>query len=131
MKLQTTIALVVFLLAALTPVFAQEGTASSGGKHTSLAAYFTDLAAQEQALAKSYDRLAALYKAKSALPDLDAAAAREIRNQLKRLAETEKRAAAAAASTAAYHRRLAETVSSLTAPATVQSAKLNDSAFRR
>jgi len=97
--------------------------------HFHLAEYFRDLAAREQALAKSYEQIAKLYKAKLSPAGLDAAAAREIRNQYKRLVETEKMAAEAA-TTAAYHARLAVLVERLPEE-TAKHANPQDAAFRR
>jgi len=98
--------------------------------HFHLAEYFRDLAAREQALAKSYEQIAKIYKAKLSPAGLDAAAAREIRDQYKRLAATEKRAAEAATTASAYHARLAEMVERLPVQATKQ-VNPQDSAFRR
>ena len=98
--------------------------------HFDLAEYFRDLAAREQALAKSYEQIAKIYKAKLSPAGLDAAAAREIRNQYKRLAETEKMAAEAATTAAAYHARLAVLVERLPAE-TAKHANPQDAAFRR
>jgi hypothetical protein len=91
---------------------------------------FQDLAAQEQALAESYEHMAKIYKEKTLPPDLDGALARQMQKQYSRLAETEKRAAEAAASIAAYHARLAEFVEHLPATET-KHANPQDSAFRR
>jgi hypothetical protein len=79
-------------------------------EHLSLAAYFSELASQERALADSYSRLAAIYIDKTPPPGTDTPTARELANQYSRVAEAAKKAAAAAASVAAYHSRLAEQV---------------------
>ena len=98
--------------------------------HVGLAAYFRDLASQEESLAKSYERMAKLYREKVLPPGLDRAAAREIKDEYKRLAEMEKRAAAAAATIAAYHTRLAELMAH--SPVAAEHTTLGDlSAFRR
>lgn len=98
--------------------------------HFRLAEYFRDLAAREQALAKSYDRMAKIYKDKTLPPGLDPASAREMKNQYRHLAETEKRAAEAAATVAEYHARLADFVDSVPGGEAKQ-ANPQDSAFRR
>jgi hypothetical protein len=105
-------------------------TAIPPEEHFHLAKYFRDLAAQELALAKSYERMAKVYKDKSLPSALDPAVAREIKNQYRRLADTEKRAAEAAATVAAYHARMAEFVERIPVEATKQ-ANPQDSAFRR
>ena len=105
-------------------------SAGTPENHFHLADYFRELAAREQALAKSYEQIAKMYKAEALPTGLDAAAAREIRNQYRRLAETEKRAAEAATSVAAYHTHLAEIVERLPVEATKR-ANPQDSAFRR
>jgi hypothetical protein len=149
MKLQLTSAVLlsVWLLAATWSLPAQEpaagnpkltrdlspfsiDTVSTPKEHLRLAGYFRDLAAQEQALAKSYDRIAKIYKDKILPPGLDPALAREMKNQYRRLAATEKRAAEAATTVAAYHARLAELVDRLPVAAAKQ-ANPQDSAFRR
>lgn len=104
-------------------------TASTPENHWELAKYFRDLAAQEQALAKSYDQIAKTYKAKAVPTGLDPAAARQVLNQFRNLAATERKAAQAAADVAAYHDRLATLVESL--PAAPKPANPQDSAFRR
>jgi len=98
--------------------------------HFHLAEYFRDLAAREQVLAKSYERIAKIYKAKTLPAGLDAAAAREIKNQYSRLAATERKAAEAATSLAEYHAHLADLVASLPG---VEAKEPNpqDAAFRR
>jgi len=148
MKLQltSTVLLFVGLLAAPWSVSAQQptagspkpaqspspysiDTASTPEDHFRLAEYFRDLAAREQALAKSYDRIAKVYKDKTLPSGLDPALAREMKNQYRRLAETEKRAAEAAATVAAYHARLAELVDHL--PLAAKQPNPQDTAFRR
>jgi hypothetical protein len=149
MKLQLTSAVLfsVWLLAAPWSVRAQEpmasnpkptsslspvsiDTATTPKDHLRLADYFRDLAAQEQALAKSYDRIAKIYKDRTLPPGLDPASAREMKNQYRHLAETGKKAAEAAATIAAYHVRLADLVERLpVAPG--KQANPQDSAFRR
>jgi hypothetical protein len=106
------------------------GAAIAPEEHLHLAQYFRDLASQEQALAKSYERIAKIYKEKTLPPGLDAALAREMKNQYRRLADTEKRAAEAAVAVAAYHARLAELVERLPIE-TAKPANPQDSAFRR
>jgi hypothetical protein len=106
------------------------GTAITPEQHFHLAQYFRDLAAQEQALAKSYERIAKTFKDRTLPSALDAAAAREIKKQYRRLADTEKRAAEAAAAVAAYHARLAELVEHLPVE-TAKPANPQDTAFRR
>ena len=98
--------------------------------HFHLAEYFRDLAAREQVLAKSYERIAKIYKAKTLPAGLDAASAREIKNQYSRLAATERKAAEAAASLAAYHAHLADLVASLPG-AEAKGPNPQDAAFRR
>ena len=98
--------------------------------HFLLAKYFRELAAREQALAKSYDHIATIYRERSLPPGLDQASTREMKNQYKRLAETEKKAAEAATTVAEYHARLAELVERLPAEAAKQ-ANPQDAAFRR
>ena len=98
--------------------------------HFHLAQYFRDLAAREQALAKSYERIAKIYKAKTLPAGLDAAAAREMKNQYGRLAATERKAAEAATSLAAYHAHLADLVASLPG-AEAKGPNPQDAAFRR
>src|SRR5262249_35079828 len=98
------------------------------GDHVHLAGYFRDLAFQEQALAESYERLAELYQVQSPPPGLDAAKARELSDQHRRLAEAERKAATTAAGIAAYDSRLAETIGRTV---TVKSVKYEDSAFRK
>jgi hypothetical protein len=105
-------------------------TASTPEDHFRLAEYFRDLAAREQALAKSYERIAKIYKDRTLPTGLDPASARELKNQYRRLAETEKRAAEAAATVAGYHARLADLVDHLPVPPAKQ-ANPQDSAFRR
>jgi hypothetical protein len=98
--------------------------------HLSLAAYFQELASQEQLLAKSYERLARIYREKTPPPGLDADSAREMKEQFRRLAETEKKAAAAAATLAAYHGRQAEQM--VQSPIAFEHTSPGDtSAFRR
>jgi hypothetical protein len=98
--------------------------------HFHLADYFRDLAAREQALAKSYEEIAKTYKAKILPAGLDAASAREIREQFRRLAATERKAAEAAATIAQYHARQAELVDRLPDEA-ARHANPQDAAFRR
>jgi hypothetical protein len=76
--------------------------------HLSLAGYFRDLASQEQALAESYEHIAALYKENAQHQGADPGPAAEMENQYRRLAEIERRAAKLTASLAEYHSRLAE-----------------------
>jgi hypothetical protein len=76
--------------------------------HLSLAGYFRDLASQEQALAESYEHIAALYKENAQHQGADPGPAAEMENQYRRLAEIERRAAKLTASVAEYHGRLAE-----------------------
>ena len=76
--------------------------------HLSLAGYFRDLASQEQALAESYEHIAALYKENAQHQGADPVPAAEMENQYRRLAEIERRAAKLTASVADYHGRLAE-----------------------
>jgi hypothetical protein len=105
-------------------------TANAPEDHLSLAVYFRELASQEEALAKSYDHLARIYKEKVLPAGLDAVSAREMKDQYKRLAEVEKKAAAAAATIAAYHTRLAELV--VHSPTAAEHTRPRDaSAFRR
>jgi hypothetical protein len=75
--------------------------------HLSLAGYFRDLASQEQALAESYEHIAALYKENPQHQGADPVPA-EMENQYRRLAEIERRAAKLTESLADYHGRLAE-----------------------
>jgi hypothetical protein len=149
MKLQLTraVLLSVWLLAAPWSVPAQDlaagdpqptrslspssiDTASTSDDHFRLAEYFRDLAAQEQGLAKSYDRMAKIYKDRTPPPGLDPASARELKKQYRRLAETEKRAAEAAADVAAYHARMADLVDHVPVAAAKQ-PNPQDAAFRR
>jgi hypothetical protein len=74
----------------------------------SLARYFRDLASQEEALAESYEHMAALYKENAPAQGVDPVPATEMDNQYRRLAEIERRAAKLTASLADYHSRLAE-----------------------
>jgi hypothetical protein len=76
--------------------------------HLTLAGYFRDLASQEQALAESYEHIAALYKENAQHQGADPVPAAEMENQFRRLAEIERRAAKLTASLADYHGRLAE-----------------------
>jgi hypothetical protein len=76
--------------------------------HLSWAGYFRDLASQEQALAESYEHIAALYKENAQHRGAEAAPAIEMENQYRRLAEIERRAANLTASLADYHSSLAE-----------------------
>jgi hypothetical protein len=76
--------------------------------HFSLAGYFRDLASQEQALAESYEHIAALYKENAQHQGADPVAAAEIENQYMHLAEIERKSAKLTASLADYHSRLAE-----------------------
>jgi len=147
-KIRLIITVLLFLcLAAPGPVAAQEPGAggpkpaqgsnthpldkgSMPEDHFRLAKYFRELAAREQALAKSYDHIARIYQEKTLPLGLDPASARAMKNQYKRLAETEKKAADAAATVAEYHARLAELVERLPAEAAKQ-ANPQDAAFRR
>jgi len=119
----TTIACSVFFLTALQPVPAREpasqsdpiqkpvpaanATAGVSEDQFKLEEYFRQLASEEHALAESYARLAALWKHQTLPANLDPAAAREIRNHYRRLAEIEEKAATAAAAAAEHHKRLA------------------------
>jgi hypothetical protein len=76
--------------------------------HVSLAGYFRDLASQEQALAESYEHIAALYKENAQQKGANPVPATEMEDQYRRLAEIERRAAKLTASLADYHSRLAE-----------------------
>jgi hypothetical protein len=76
--------------------------------HVSLAGYFRNLASQEQALAESYEHIAALYKENAQHQGADPVPAAEMENQYRRLAEIERRAAKLTTSLADYHSRLAE-----------------------
>jgi hypothetical protein len=76
--------------------------------HFSLAGYFRDLASHEQALAESYEHIAALYKENPQHQGADPVPATEMENQYRRLADIERRAAKLTASLADYHGRLAE-----------------------
>jgi len=76
--------------------------------HLSLAGYFRDLASQEQALAESYEHIAALYKENAQHQGADPFPEAEMENQYRRLADVERRAAKLTASLADYHSRLAE-----------------------
>jgi hypothetical protein len=76
--------------------------------HFTLAGYFRDLASQEQALAESYEHIAALYKENVQHQGADPAPAAEMENQYRRLAVIERRAAKLTASLADYHSRQAE-----------------------
>lgn len=100
----------VFLL---TPgiVPAQEPASTIGiaaEDHLSLAGYFRGLASQEQALAESYEHIAALYRENSQHPGACLIPAAEMENQYRRIDEIERRAAKLTASLADYHDRLAE-----------------------
>jgi hypothetical protein len=72
------------------------------------AGYFRDLASQKEALAESYEHIAALYKENAQHQGADPVPAAEMENQYRRLAEIERRAAKLTASLADYHSRLAE-----------------------
>jgi hypothetical protein len=76
--------------------------------HLTLAGYFRDLASQKEALAESFEHIAALYKGNAPPPGVDPVPAAEMENQYRRLAEIERRAAKLTASLADYHGRLAE-----------------------
>jgi hypothetical protein len=76
--------------------------------HVSLAGYFRKLASQEQALAESYEHIAALYKENAQHQGANPVPAAEMENQYRRLAEIERRAAKLTTSLADYHSRLAE-----------------------
>jgi len=147
MKLTRVVMLSVWLWATPWPAPAQEltprnpkpnasvgalsiATAITPEEHFQLANYFRDLAAQELALAKSYERMAKVYKDETLPSALDPAVAREIKKQYRRLGDTEKRAAEAAATVAAYHARMAEFVERIPVEATKQ-ANPQESAFRR
>jgi hypothetical protein len=90
----------------------REGTASTvslvAEDRFTLAGYFRDLASQEQALAESYEHIAALYKQNAQHQGADAVPAAEMENQYRHLAEIERRAAKLTESLADYHSRLAE-----------------------
>ena len=90
----------------------REGTASTvslvAEDHLTLAGYFRDLASQEQALAESYEHIAALYKENAQHQGAGAVPAAEMENQYRHLAEIERRAAKLTDSLADYHSRLAE-----------------------
>ena len=73
-----------------------------------LAGYFRDLASQEQALAESYERIAAMYKENAQHQGADPPPVAEMDNEYRRLAEIERRAAKLTASLADYHGRVAE-----------------------
>jgi uncharacterized coiled-coil protein SlyX len=148
-KSELTISVLLFFcLAAPRPLLAQEpaagrpkltqgsnphsaATRSIREDHFHLAEYFRDLAGREQALAKSYDRLAKMYRERTVPPGLDPALAREMRIQYKRLAELEKKAAEAAVTVAEYHARLAELVQRVPKAAATKQVNPQDSAFRR
>jgi len=147
-KLRLTIAVLPFLCLAPTKSVPAQEPGAGGTKpaqvsntysldrgsmpedHLRLAKYFRELAAREQALAKSYEQLAKIYKERALPAGLDLAAAREIRIQYRRLAETEKKAAEAATTVAEYHARLAELVERLPAEAP-RPANPQDAAYRR
>jgi len=74
--------------------------------HVSLAGHFRDLASQEQALAESYEHIAALYKENPQHQGADPVQSAEMENQYRRLAEIERRAAKLTESLADYHSRL-------------------------
>jgi hypothetical protein len=76
--------------------------------HLSLAGYFRDLASQEQALAESYEHIAALYRENAQHQGAYLVAAAEMENQYRRLDEIERRAAKLTANLADYHDRLAK-----------------------
>ena len=76
--------------------------------HFSLAGYFRALASQEQALAESYEHIAALYKENAQHQGAEPVSAAEMENQSRRLAEIERKVATLTASLADYHSRLAE-----------------------
>jgi hypothetical protein len=76
--------------------------------HFSLGGYFRDLASQEQAMAESYEHIAALYKENAPPQGVNPVPATEMENQYRRLAEIERRVANLTASLADYHSRLAE-----------------------
>jgi hypothetical protein len=82
--------------------------------HVSLAGYFRDLASQEQALAESYEHIAALSKENAQHKGADPVPATEMENEYRRLAEIERRAAKLTASLADYHSRLADALSHAT-----------------
>ncbi len=76
--------------------------------HVILAKYFRDLPSQEQAMAESYEHIAALYKETAQHQGANPVAATEMENHYRRLADIERRAAKLTASLADYHCRLAE-----------------------
>jgi hypothetical protein len=76
--------------------------------HFSLGGYFRDVASQEQAMAESYEHIAALYKENAQHQGAGAVPAAEMENQYRHLAEIERRAAKLTDSLADYHSRLAE-----------------------
>jgi hypothetical protein len=126
------VVLPLLLIAASQPVTGQDKKANAkiaqspgaiSTDHRRLADYFRDLAAQEKALAESYDRMAKIYAGETA--------ARELTNEFQRLAETEKRAAASAEGIAACYRDLATKVESTSAPAPENHVRYEDNAFRR
>jgi hypothetical protein len=90
------------------PAHRDEKASTVSIDHFSLGGYFRDLASQEQAMAESYEHIAALYKENAQHQGTDPVPAAEMENQYRRLAELERRAAKLTASLADYHSRLAE-----------------------
>ena len=104
-------------------------TVSAPEDQLRLAEYFRELASVERELAESYSRIEAAWREKAPPPGLDPALSHKLKNQYKRLAEIEERAAAAASATAVYHSRLADLLGH--PPVTVNPVRWSDSAFRR
>jgi hypothetical protein len=124
MKVQLTRAVAGVFIAALGNIPAQEralNTSKPANReerastvsivaedHSSLAGYFRDLASQEEALAESYEHIAALYKENAQHQGADLGPGAEMESQFRRLVEIERKAANLTASLADYHGRLAE-----------------------
>ena len=148
MRLQTlgTLALSALFLLTIRPLSSQEGshaqvepaqkssqrasrtTEDAKEDHLSLAGYFGELASQEQILADSYSRLAAIYKDKVPAPGTADVTAREMAIY-RRLAEAAERAAAAVERVAAYHSRVAERVGHTPVPNSISHAAQSFSAL--
>jgi hypothetical protein len=94
-----------------------------------LAAHLRELAAQEEALAQSYDRLATTYEKMSQARGSDPIVAREMKDHYMCLAEIERKVAAAADGIAGYRSCLAETQERVPVATAVNHASQSFAAF--
>lgn len=98
-------------------------------EYSRLVRYFQELAAQEQALAESYSRMAKTYPHMTPPSSADRVAARQMTAEYKRLADIETKAAASAAAIATYHGQMAKVLGH--PPAGPKRPNPGDTAFRR